>query len=1131
MDYSHERRHRHRRRYHSPSSSSFDISSSRDDDDIEQEIIDRAIEIERSREKSLRRQFEYIVDNIKKLERRRYHHHRTRSPTYHERFTSPSRHRTSDSHSYRNSSTEPFHQTNDSSYSETRTRSPLKLNKLISCPITMIYQGIGSERHGDEIMVLQENIIVFKGFLRPKEPFTFKFKRHHRQLIVKLEFFINELFECRLSIDCEREQLNEENDLFQLQHMNTFKTNDRRQTDNEQQRTTKIDKSTSVAYSRRHRHNQTSNSSIINEEKRSTLDNQRSHQKSVPDDRRRLPTRENSSVKQRSHRSPSPVKLPSRKQNESKQQQQLTNKTDKSKSDSIETRSTKSKTISNNEEKPILRPLNSSDNEDKILVRKQNYGPPQVSTFTRSDSESVSEELLTTTVQQNNEKSPSEIVKQTESSSTKKDDDDEEEEVEEENGGSGNMLGFLQLLQAMSGGSLRVPSTNDDGDGIQGLLARLGIVTQTNTRKKLTLTRRQIGNVEDFLLVYLDSSAPDHSLTIKLRGLINYLKIFDDADDCIAFINTISNEKVIIIVSDVLGHPVVSRIQDLQQLFAIYVLCQTEEEADSWSTNQPKIRGVYTHISEILEQIKMDMENDEENSLTFTHILPTTNIKEEPFFIINQIVKEIIIDSDDMNEAKKELIDFCQNEYKDNEEQLISIEQFQDKYQKENVLEFYQKQFFLYKMLNKGFRIPDVDILFKLRLFIQNLHNFILSSSNDVSIKTIYRLQILTNDELEILKKCSDNGYISFSHFFFATTNRPEQNLSSFKTNNNEYEEILFEIDVTNSNHYMSIDNQILVTFGLVTRVANIEKDKHGKTIVHLTTINSDDRQYENLIEPIRKETRAPHPSLRIVKLFIELEQYSHAVHLGQILLADLINAKKDPLLALARVYHSLGTALYEKEEYDDALEIIKKSHELYLRFLPDDASQLSPTWNNMGSIYLRQGNTELALEYHQKALSIQLKSPSPDLPSIISYSNNIGGVYLKLERYDDALVHFRRALQIEEQTLPTNHPELAGSYHRIGGVYFRQNNYEKALEFYNKTLDIELAVLPDNHPTVAVTYHNRGTAFEGLGRLEEAVESAEKAVERLLKTLQKNHPQVQMNQAYVDRLKQKLWVKQLFSS
>jgi tetratricopeptide (TPR) repeat protein len=439
-------------------------------------------------------------------------------------------------------------------------------------------------------------------------------------------------------------------------------------------------------------------------------------------------------------------------------------------------------------------------------------------------------------------------------------------------------------------------------------------------------------------------------------------------------------------------------------------------------------------------------------------------------------------------------------------------------------------------MLNKAFRIPEVDVLFKLRLFIQNLHQLIISSTNDSSIKTIYRSQLVTNDELETLKKCTDESLIGFSHFFLASIELPEgkSNISSTENpdeQNEKEEEILFQIDVTNSNEYMLIDNQILVTFGLITRFGNIEKDRTGRTIIHLTTLNKDDRQIERLIEPIRKETRAPHPALRLVKLFVELDQYSQAFYLGQILIADLSNAKKDLLLALARTFHSLGTTLYEKEDYDQALDVIKKSHELYLRFLPEDAPQLSPTWNNMGSIYLRQGKTDLALEYHGKALAIQLKSPSPDLPSIISYSNNIGGVYLKLERYDEALIHFQRALKIEEQTLPPNHPELAGTYHRIGGVYFRQNNYEKALEYYDKTLEIELASLPDNHPTVAVTYHNRGTAFEGLGKLEEAVESAEKAVERLLKTLPKEHPQVRMNQVYVDKLKQKLWVKQLFTS
>lgn len=38
----------------------------------------------------------------------------------------------------------------------------------------MIYQGIESQRHGDEIMVLQENSIIFKGFLRPQGLYLIK---------------------------------------------------------------------------------------------------------------------------------------------------------------------------------------------------------------------------------------------------------------------------------------------------------------------------------------------------------------------------------------------------------------------------------------------------------------------------------------------------------------------------------------------------------------------------------------------------------------------------------------------------------------------------------------------------------------------------------------------------------------------------------------------------------------------------------------------------------------------------------------------------------------------------------------------------------------------------------------------
>ena len=222
---------------------------------------------------------------------------------------------------------------------------------------------------------------------------------------------------------------------------------------------------------------------------------------------------------------------------------------------------------------------------------------------------------------------------------------------------------------------------------------------ETSSRKKIINTiPRQIGNVENFLIVYLDLLMPDNLFISKFRALVNYLKILDDVDDCIAFINSISNEKIIFIVTDALGEPVVSRIQNLQQLFAIYVLCQTKEQIDSWSRNQPKIRGIYTDFNQMLGRIKDDIEEDENNLLSFTYTLTTVNTKPEPLFLRNQIIKEILLDNDEMHDAKSELVDFCRIEYEDNVEQLSYIQQFEDEYRKENVLAFFRKEKFLYKV-------------------------------------------------------------------------------------------------------------------------------------------------------------------------------------------------------------------------------------------------------------------------------------------------------------------------------------------------------------------------------------------------------------------------------------------------
>lgn len=60
---------------------------------------------------------------------------------------------------------------------------------------------------------------LFFFFLFFKETFTFKFKRSSRRTFVKLEFLINELFECCLTIDYEQKQIEEKNQFFQLDNI------------------------------------------------------------------------------------------------------------------------------------------------------------------------------------------------------------------------------------------------------------------------------------------------------------------------------------------------------------------------------------------------------------------------------------------------------------------------------------------------------------------------------------------------------------------------------------------------------------------------------------------------------------------------------------------------------------------------------------------------------------------------------------------------------------------------------------------------------------------------------------------------------------------------------------------------
>ena len=84
-------------------------------------------------------------------------------------------------------------------------------------------------------------------------------------------------------------------------------------------------------------------------------------------------------------------------------------------------------------------------------------------------------------------------------------------------------------------------------------------------------------NLETFLIVWLNanvSKTQDNLDTLtELRASVNYIKTFDDLQECEAYIRNFKREKIIFIVEGGFGHEFVLRTHDLSQLNCIYVYC------------------------------------------------------------------------------------------------------------------------------------------------------------------------------------------------------------------------------------------------------------------------------------------------------------------------------------------------------------------------------------------------------------------------------------------------------------------------------------------------------------------------------------------------------------------------------
>jgi tetratricopeptide (TPR) repeat protein len=618
----------------------------------------------------------------------------------------------------------------------------------------------------------------------------------------------------------------------------------------------------------------------------------------------------------------------------------------------------------------------------------------------------------------------------------------------------------------------------------------------------------------------------------KLRGLVNFGLTFDDINDtaCIEFITQIVNEQIILILSKTSMENLDTNIRDASQLRFIYISDNTKTSFNDF----PKIRGIHPTMTDVYDQLERDV-----NLFTYDFgaiLSVSSDDTSDSHFAYIQVLKDILLETDEKTDLKKNMLDFCREEYADNEIQLKFIDEFEQHFQSDDAVKWYtREETFLFKMLTRAFRTPDPDILFKLRFFIQHLHRQ-LKPNVSTTPMIVYRTQLVSKEDFDKILN-NQGGFLTFSQFLFANKNRiTTKPTAETPFINSEYKSILFQMEIGTTIPRMDIETipqEIIITAATVFRISNVEQVNDETSIVKLISNDDISKAVHEITKSVRESARGPFPLLRMAKLMKQMEYMRHTEYFCLILMNDSTAANNETAsLIVGGLFHSLCTFYYEQEQYDRALDQLHKSIEAYSRVLSLDDIKLTPTYNNMGSIYHKQGLEEQALQLHKKAYDIQVKSANPDPESVAAYAGNIASVLVKQGKYDEAIPYLQRDLQIRQRLHPNgDDTHLAVKYHNLAGAQFRVNKYNEALENYRKCLEIELKLHPSTHPTVAVTYYNMATALEGLGQLEEAIETIRKAIERLLLTKDENDEEVEMHKQYEKRLQQKLWVKDLFGT
>jgi len=496
-----------------------------------------------------------------------------------------------------------------------------------------------------------------------------------------------------------------------------------------------------------------------------------------------------------------------------------------------------------------------------------------------------------------------------------------------------------------------------------------------------------------------------------------------------------------------------------------------------------------------------------------------------------RLLRELLVSMDTSNKnIRSELIVECCKRFANEPLELTYIDELDVEYDAERAVWWYTRPTFMYKMLNGALITQDIDILYKMRFFIKDLHlqleklhsQFIQTLTSNSII--VYRGISLQDDVFKEIEQSCGN-LIAFNTFLSTSTERKVA--MSFATQNLGHpgvQSVLFEMMINvakchspfaNVQQYseVQVEKEILFSMGTIFRIRQIDKLPSGVWKIQLSMDGDEDTQLRQLTEHMRAELQGSHHLFTLGRLMKTLGQYDKAEQFYRTLMTEMKSFSSNPV-DQAKLYSDLGTIYMDKRLYPKASEYFQQS----LKYNPTSAE----CYGNLGLVCQELGQHKQALNHLHHAIELDRKASVPSQKVAIQFSN-LGTVYYKQKNFNQAKYNYEQALKLRLECLPATHPDIAQSHSNIGAVLYAQEDYASALSSFTIALEIKLASLPSDHPSLAITLNNIARTLANQGLYEKALPNAVKAVEISTKALTENHPQTQEFTSSLQSIRQQL--------